>query len=221
MTRLIILPIAVALVIAVGMYATGPHNHREPFLPLLGLLAPLIAKPIIDKVTNKGGGGGGPPRTNPAPKSGCRYKTRSWINNGWGCEPGWADTGADWQYGDNGDKQCENCTALPEGNTVTVWEHTGFFGQKLELSPGKYPDLNKNGWNDRISSIRIPRGFKVILAQHDLMRGYTLTLEAGEYGDLNHWGLPSNRNEGRDLCENGTKKDCWNDQVTSVEVIRV
>ena len=119
MTLAIILPLVVALVITLGVYARSQQlrHSREGFLPLLGIGASLLA-PVVGGLFKKkdgggggGGGGGGPPRTNPAPRSGCQYKTRSWINNGWGCEPGWADTGADWQYGDNGDKQCENCMA--------------------------------------------------------------------------------------------------------------
>ena len=109
----IIVSLVVALVIAVAVYAMS-RRIREGFLPLLGIGASLLA-PVIGGLFKKkdggggGGGGGGPARTNPAPRSGCQYKQRAWINNGWNCEPGWADTGADWQYGDNGDKQCENC----------------------------------------------------------------------------------------------------------------
>lgn len=95
MTQLVYIPLIVALAIAVGLYATGPHNKREPFLPLLGLLAPLVAKPLIDKVIApklSGGGGGGaaqPPAYVPT------YVGRRWDGADWSCPDGTIETGMD------------------------------------------------------------------------------------------------------------------------------
>lgn len=47
--------------------------------------------------------------TNAPPKTGCEYKTREWATDKWACGSGWTDTGAMWEYGANGEKQCEKC----------------------------------------------------------------------------------------------------------------
>lgn len=113
---------AIMVVIALVVYRIAmPRRQRDGFLG--GLLKGVMGG--VGKLVGMGGkeaaGQAGtqaqaaPAKTNPVPKGGCQYKTRIWINNGWGCEPGWYDTGANWEFGANGDKQCENCSAPTPG----------------------------------------------------------------------------------------------------------
>lgn len=110
-----IIAAAIMVIIALVVYRMAMPRQRDGFLG--GLLKGIVGG--VGKMVGIGGKEAAgqaaqaqaPAKTNPQPKGGCQYKTRIWINNGWGCEPGWYDTGAMWDYGANGDKQCENCSA--------------------------------------------------------------------------------------------------------------
>ena len=111
------LGLAIALVVLQIVEDRRRRRRGEPFLPLIFGAATLglgigkflgADKKVQDKI-GMGGGGGSPARVNPVPNPACQYKTREPQGAGWGCPAGWRDTGADWDGGANGDKQCEQC----------------------------------------------------------------------------------------------------------------
>lgn len=136
------------------------------------------------------------------------------MGNGWGCEAGWTDTGADWQYGPNGDKQCEKCGG---SQMVTVYVHTEYRGEEKSYPVGDYPEIGLD-WNDKISSLKIPDGLKVILYEHTNFQGRSLTLNATWHNNLNDWKLSDGGYAAKNVC--GPKNnECWNDIVSSMKVM--
>lgn len=104
------------VIVALVVYRVAMPRQRDGFfgglLKGIGSLVGMGGKQVANQAAGQvQAAPAAPAKTNPVPKGGCQYKTRSWINNGWACEAGWYDTGADWAYGPNGDKQCENCNA--------------------------------------------------------------------------------------------------------------
>lgn len=88
------------------------------------------------------------------------------------------------------------------GDDPTFYEHLDFTG--ASFARGSDWDFVED-WNDRITSVRVPAGVTVILYQHWHFEGESLTLTS-DAADLRDFPFPGG----------GT----WNDQVSSIRIIR-
>jgi hypothetical protein len=109
-----------------------------------------------------------------------------------------------------------------DGPGASVYEHTWFAGNSKDYGVGDHK-LSSDGWDKKISSLKIPDGLKVILYENADFTGKQVTLDANGFGhnDLNHWKFDDSTygGWGNNVCGQGS--GCWNDRANSMKVQKV
>lgn len=127
------------------------------------------------------------------------------ISGNWDAEYSWNNEISSFQIMSNsgglgpvhGGSCGDNNNHPGQNAVVDFFEHANFAGNRVSFGVADYAILPQ-GWNDKISSIRIPPGVKVTVFEHQHFTGYSINL----FGNwtVSNWD------------------DHWNDRISSIRI---